>query len=188
MHPGPDPIAVGRKVTAAPKQSVSEALRAFCDAPSTLHFERASAMTTDTIPTTSLHRIIRRTKLEEFTGLRATAIQKLMLDPNSGVPKPIPLAMQGGRAIGFLASEIAEYQRKLIAIRDSGREKEVRCQAETPNARRKREREAGVAAAAAASGPSPVPAVAPPLSKRAAAAGRKAAVAARRSAKKSTRV
>jgi hypothetical protein len=131
----------------------------------------------------NLRTVIRRCELGKYLGVKDTAIQKLLDNPDSGFPAGFRLTPDG-RARGWLLGSIIAYQEKRIALAASGEDR-PKYWPQTPNCKRKREREA---AAAAASGPSPVPAVAPPLSKRAAAAGRKAAVAARRSAKKSTRV
>jgi prophage regulatory protein len=59
-----------------------------------------------------LHRIIRKRDLPDYCGLRRTQIEALI--ERGDFPRPIKLT-DGGRAIGFLETEIAEWQAKRIA-------------------------------------------------------------------------
>jgi prophage regulatory protein len=62
-------------------------------------------------------KIYRKAELYEVTGLARTAIEKMMAE---GVfPRPITLA-PGGRAVGWLSSEIAAWQEQRKAARDGG--------------------------------------------------------------------
>jgi prophage regulatory protein len=62
-----------------------------------------------TIPQT----ILRRPAVEKVTGLRRSAIYERIA---KGIfPKPIPL---DGRAVGWLESEVLDWQRARIAQRD----------------------------------------------------------------------
>ncbi len=60
-----------------------------------------------------LHRIIRKKKLAEFTGLQRTAIDDLIRE--GLFPKPIKL---GVRSIGWLEKDINDWQAARIAERD----------------------------------------------------------------------
>ena len=58
--------------------------------------------------------IIRPKDLQKFTGLKSTARD----DAVARGDLPAPIAV-GERAVGFLASEIAAWQQKKIALRDA---------------------------------------------------------------------
>jgi prophage regulatory protein len=60
-------------------------------------------------------RIFRKKDLAAVTGLKRTVIEGLIA--RGEFPRPIPLT-DGGRAIGFLESEIAAWQQSRIAKRD----------------------------------------------------------------------
>jgi prophage regulatory protein len=62
----------------------------------------------------TLQRVIRKKQLPEFVGLRRTAIDDLIRAGK--FPRPIPL---GARTVGWLESEILEWQAVRIAKRDS---------------------------------------------------------------------
>jgi prophage regulatory protein len=62
----------------------------------------------------STQAILRRPEVERVTGLsRSTLYDKMA---GGQFPKPVPLS---GRAVGWLESEIAEWQRARIAERDN---------------------------------------------------------------------
>jgi prophage regulatory protein len=65
-----------------------------------------------------LHRIIRKRDLPQFVGLRRTQIDELM--KRGEFPRPIKLS-DYGRAVGWLEDELAEWQRRRSAKRDSTR-------------------------------------------------------------------
>lgn len=65
----------------------------------------------------SIEKILRTPELCEATGYRLTQVQK-KIEEDPDFPKPVKLS-KDGRAVGFLASEVAAYQRKRIAERDS---------------------------------------------------------------------
>jgi prophage regulatory protein len=58
--------------------------------------------------------IIRPKDLQKFTGLRSTARDDAVA--RGDLPRPVAV---GERAVGFLASEIAAWQRRKIAERDA---------------------------------------------------------------------
>jgi prophage regulatory protein len=60
-----------------------------------------------------LTRIIRKKELPKFTGLRRTAIDNLIRI--GSFPRPIPL---GKRSVGWLESELLDWQRARVAERD----------------------------------------------------------------------
>jgi prophage regulatory protein len=60
-----------------------------------------------------LETTLRRPEVERATGLRRSSIYERMADGT--FPKPIPL---GGRAVGWLQSEIVAWQEKRKAERD----------------------------------------------------------------------
>jgi prophage regulatory protein len=60
-----------------------------------------------------LNRIIRRKDLHLFVGLKPTQIDDAMAAGT--FPRPVPL---GGRAVGWLESELIEWQQKRVALRD----------------------------------------------------------------------
>jgi prophage regulatory protein len=62
---------------------------------------------------TEPERIIRKKELPKFTGLQRTAIDDLIRV--GSFPKPIPL---GERSVGWLESEVLEWQASRIAKRD----------------------------------------------------------------------
>jgi prophage regulatory protein len=62
------------------------------------------------IDLTELNRIIRKKELPKFTGLRSTAIDHLI--GVGSFPKPIPL---GKRSVGWLESELLDWQRARVA-------------------------------------------------------------------------
>jgi prophage regulatory protein len=62
-----------------------------------------------------LQRIIRKRDLPDFVGLKRTQIEALI--ERGEFPQPIKLSE---RAVGWLASEIAEWQQRRIAKRDGG--------------------------------------------------------------------
>jgi prophage regulatory protein len=62
-----------------------------------------------------LHQIVRKPDLPGYTGLQRSSIENAI---EAGTfPKPISL---GCRSVGWLASELAEWQRQRIAERDQG--------------------------------------------------------------------
>ena len=61
-----------------------------------------------------LVRILRRKQLPEFCGLRRTQIDALI--ERGDFPRPIRI---GQRAVGWLESEIGEWQRARIVERDA---------------------------------------------------------------------
>ena len=63
-----------------------------------------------------LHRIIRKRDLPQFVGLRRTQIDELM--KRGEFPRPVPLS-DWGRAVGWLEDELAEWQRRRLAKRDT---------------------------------------------------------------------
>jgi prophage regulatory protein len=64
---------------------------------------------------TTIERIVRRGQLPALTGYSIPHIYELISDGQ--FPKPIPL---GRRAVGWLESEIAEWQQSRIAERNGG--------------------------------------------------------------------
>jgi prophage regulatory protein len=62
---------------------------------------------------TELNRIIRKKELPKFTGLQRTTVDDLIR--TGTFPKPIPL---GKRAVGWLESELLDWQRERVAERD----------------------------------------------------------------------
>jgi prophage regulatory protein len=62
---------------------------------------------------TELNRIIRKKELPNFTGLQRTTIDDLIRV--GSFPKPIPL---GKRSVGWLESELLDWQRARVAGRD----------------------------------------------------------------------
>jgi prophage regulatory protein len=64
-----------------------------------------------------LDRFLRRPEVERVTGLGRSTIYDKMA--SGEFPKPVPLS---GGAVGWLESEIAAWQEKLIAARDSANE------------------------------------------------------------------
>jgi prophage regulatory protein len=62
---------------------------------------------------TELNRIIRKKELPKFTGLRRSTIDDLI--KVGSFPKPIPL---GKRSVGWLESELLDWQRERVAERD----------------------------------------------------------------------
>jgi prophage regulatory protein len=67
---------------------------------------------------TIMQRILRRRDLRAVTGYAPTRIHELIEEGK--FPRPVPL---GERAIGWLESDIAEWQRQRIAERDAIAEK-----------------------------------------------------------------
>ncbi len=63
-----------------------------------------------------LRRIYRKRDLHAVTGLKESRIDELIR--NGEFPSPIKLT-DGGRASGWLESDLAEWQRGRIAARDS---------------------------------------------------------------------
>lgn len=61
------------------------------------------------------YRIIRRSDLHLYVGLKRTQVDELI--KNGEFPKPVTLS-DGGRAVGWLAHEIAQWQAMRIAKRD----------------------------------------------------------------------
>jgi prophage regulatory protein len=74
---------------------------------------RAGDIVGDTGP---VQRIYRRSELGELTGYHIDYIRQLVRDGR--FPKPISLGGPGSRAKGWLASDIAAWQRQRIAERD----------------------------------------------------------------------
>jgi prophage regulatory protein len=66
---------------------------------------------------TELNRILRKKNLPQFTGLQRTAIDDLTRV--GSFPKPIPL---GKRSVGWLESELLDWQRARVAERDRQRD------------------------------------------------------------------
>ena len=60
-----------------------------------------------------MQKTLRRTEVESITGLSRSSIYELVADGK--FPKPINL---GGRAVGWLENELAEWQKSRIAERD----------------------------------------------------------------------
>lgn len=60
-----------------------------------------------------VHKIFRRPAVEAATGLSRSSIYALMAAGK--FPRPIRI---GGRAVGWLETDIAEYQQRRIAERD----------------------------------------------------------------------
>ncbi len=65
--------------------------------------------------TDELTRIIRERDVDAFCGLKRT--QRAELVRRGEFPKPVRLAA-GGRALGYLESELLEWQRRRVAARD----------------------------------------------------------------------
>jgi prophage regulatory protein len=59
-----------------------------------------------------VERFLRREAVEQLTGLKRSTIYDLV--GKGEFPRPVKITC-GGRAVGWLESEIAEYQRALIA-------------------------------------------------------------------------
>ncbi|MBR1164243.1 AlpA family phage regulatory protein [Bradyrhizobium elkanii] len=59
---------------------------------------------------------LRLEAVKQATGLGRSSIYMLMGE--SKFPKPVKLNGDGGKAVAWLASEIAEWQRQRIAARD----------------------------------------------------------------------
>ena len=74
---------------------------------------RAGDIVGDTGP---VQRIYRRAELGELTGYNIDYIRALVRAGK--FPKPIALGGPGSRAKGWLASDIARWQRKRVAERD----------------------------------------------------------------------
>ena len=72
---------------------------------------RAGDIVGDTGP---VQRIYRRNQLPEITGYSVPYIHELI--EAGRFPRPIPLG--GGRAVGWLESDLAKWQRERIAERD----------------------------------------------------------------------
>ena len=62
-----------------------------------------------------LQNVLRRPEVERKTGLSRSSIYHLMAEGK--FPKPIPLG--GGKAVGWLEDDIANWQRDRIAERDN---------------------------------------------------------------------
>jgi prophage regulatory protein len=92
------------------------------------HLPEADTKRTDM---TDLNRIIRKKELPKFTGLQRSAIDDLIRVGN--FPKPIPL---GKRSVGWLESEILDWQRARIAERDGQRHQHDLNSADTASMRR----------------------------------------------------
>lgn len=76
-----------------------------------------------------VQRIIRKKDLPQFVGLGVTQIDELM--KTGEFPKPIPLS-DHGRAIGWLESELAEWQQARLAARADADAVERRLRRVTP--------------------------------------------------------
>jgi prophage regulatory protein len=61
-------------------------------------------------------RIYRNQEVAALTGYHPDYIRQLVRA--NRFPKPIPLGGKGGRAVGWLEQDIAEWQRQRIAERD----------------------------------------------------------------------
>lgn len=61
-------------------------------------------------------RVLRKSELPAYTGLERTAIDGMI--ERGEFPRPIRLS-DGGRAIAWIAAEVAEWQRQRIALRDA---------------------------------------------------------------------
>lgn len=61
-------------------------------------------------------RVIRKKDLPDFCGLQRTVIEAMIA--RNEFPKPIKLN-DSGRAIAWIASEVAEWQRQRISKRDA---------------------------------------------------------------------
>jgi prophage regulatory protein len=62
-----------------------------------------------------VERFLRRDAVEQATGLRRSTIYELMA--KGEFPRPIKIT--GGRAVGWLESEIIAYQEACVSRRDS---------------------------------------------------------------------
>ena len=60
------------------------------------------------------NRIIRRREVEQTVGLSRSAIYRRIAE--GSFPRPIPIS--GGRAVGWLASEVQEFCARCVARRD----------------------------------------------------------------------
>lgn len=63
-----------------------------------------------------MKRILRRPEVEDYTGLSRSSIYRLMKEGR--FPKPIKISEHA--AVGWLESELAERQARLVATRDAG--------------------------------------------------------------------
>jgi prophage regulatory protein len=63
--------------------------------------------------------ILRRSRIEELTGLSRSTIYELM--ENGKFPRPISIG--AGRAVGWLEDEILQWQNARIAARDGAQRK-----------------------------------------------------------------
>ncbi len=63
--------------------------------------------------------ILRRSRVEELTGLSRSTIYELM--ENGKFPRPISIG--AGRAVGWLEDEILQWQNARIAARDGAQRK-----------------------------------------------------------------
>jgi prophage regulatory protein len=63
--------------------------------------------------------ILRRSRVEELTGLSRSTIYELM--ENGKFPRPISIG--AGRAVGWLEDEIVQWQKARIAARDGAQRK-----------------------------------------------------------------
>jgi prophage regulatory protein len=88
-----------------------------------------------------MHRFLRRRDLSAFTGLKPTRISELI---NEGrFPEPVPIS---DRAVGWLESEIAEWQRQRIAEREAAKAAKAAKTAKATAARQRKARDAAATA------------------------------------------
>jgi len=66
----------------------------------------------------TLNRIIRKRDLYAFTGLKRTSLEQLI--KSGAFPRPVPLVSNDGRAVGWIESELVQWQLSRIAARDVG--------------------------------------------------------------------
>lgn len=64
----------------------------------------------------TIARFLRRAEVEARTGLSCTSIYRKIAE--GGFPKPVPLGQQ---AVGWVESEVAEWQARRIAERDANK-------------------------------------------------------------------
>jgi prophage regulatory protein len=77
-----------------------------------------TTLTTDKTDVPTLDRILRRDELAAYVGVARSAIEEMI--ENGEFPKPIRIN-DAGRILGWLESEIIEWQQRRKALRDSGK-------------------------------------------------------------------
>jgi len=66
--------------------------------------------------THQLRTVLRRQKVQEVTGLACSTIYKMM--SRGKFPRPIRIAE---KSVGWLETDIAEWQRQCVAVRDGAK-------------------------------------------------------------------